>query len=293
MGVNDFILDGMRWSYSSVNCYHGCPRAFKLGYLDALPREGNAFSDWGTFMHSLMEKYLTGEMEFFELSQAYVDGYEDAIQHKFPPNKFVDLSKSYYEKGKEFLDQFDGLLDDCEIIAVEERVKLNINGRPFVGVLDVLAKHGDELWIVDHKSKSKMTKTDLAAYGRQLYIYALYVYEKYGKWPTKLIFHMVRAGGIFNTINFKMDEMEAAKKWFLDTIDAIYADVEFETKPNLLRRELRELRRKQESGEIGFSEYTKQKKKLEAELKGQSFFCWQLCSNKAQCPNQDKAPVEK
>ena len=67
MGQNDFILDGMRWSFSSVNTYNTCPQAFRLGYLDALPRVDNAFSDWGTFLHSLMEKYFRGEAEFFEL----------------------------------------------------------------------------------------------------------------------------------------------------------------------------------------------------------------------------------
>lgn len=30
-GPNDFILDGLRWSFSSVNSYHTCPQAFRLG----------------------------------------------------------------------------------------------------------------------------------------------------------------------------------------------------------------------------------------------------------------------
>jgi len=72
MGQNDFILDGMRWSFSSVNTYNTCPQAFRLGYLDALPKVNNAFSDWGTFMHSLMESYFRGKLEFFELSQEFI-----------------------------------------------------------------------------------------------------------------------------------------------------------------------------------------------------------------------------
>ena len=292
MGQNDFILDGMRWSYSSVNTYNTCPQAFRLGYLDALPRVGNAFSDWGTFLHSLMERYFRGELEFFELSQVYVDTYKDNVVCAFPPNK-CDLSQRYYDAGKAYLDRFDGLFNDCEIVAVEERVKLNIDGRPFVGVIDLVVKDGDDYIVVDHKSKSALkTQKEKAEYARQLYLYAIYVKEKYGKWPTKLVFHMVRAGGELVEIPFVEADAEAAKQWFLSTIDAIYADETFMSKPNRIRKQLRELREQSDAGQIKFDDYVKQKKKLNAELNNSSFYCWVLCSSRENCPDKDKAPKE-
>lgn len=293
MGQNDFILDGMRWSYSSVNTYNTCPQAFRLGYLDALPRVGNAFSDWGTFLHSLMERYFRGELEFFELSQVYVDTYKDNVVCAFPPNKYCDLSQRYYDAGKAYLDRFDGLFNDCEIVAVEERVKLNIDGRPFVGVIDLVVKDGDDYIVVDHKSKSALkTQKEKAEYARQLYLYAIYVKEKYGKWPTKLVFHMVRAGGELVEIPFVEADAEAAKQWFLSTIDAIYADETFMSKPNRIRKQLRELREQSDAGQIKFDDYVKQKKKLNAELNNSSFYCWVLCSSRENCPDKDKAPKE-
>ncbi len=293
MGANDFILDGIRWSFSSVNSYHTCPQAFKYGYLDALPRVGNAFSDWGTFMHSLMERYFNGELEFFELSQAYIDGYQNAIQCDFPPNRFCNLSQRYYDAGKNYLDSFDGLFDNCEIIGVEERVKLNIDGRPFIGVIDLVVQHGDEIWVVDHKSKGAFkSKRELSEYARQLYLYSIYIHEKYEKWPSKLVFHMVRAGGKLEEIPFKLEELEAAKQWFLDTIDAIYRDDDFESTPNRIRREMKELQDRQGRGKVRFNEYRKQKKKLEAALKSTGFFCYQLCGSRDLCPDQDKGPRE-
>lgn len=294
MGQNDFILDGMRWSFSSVNTYDTCPQAFRLGYLDALPKVNNAFAEWGTHMHSLMEAYFKGELEFFELSQVYQDGYDTAITCKFPPNKFCDLSERYFAAGKEYLDSFDGLFEDCEVVGVELKVKLIIDGRPFVGVIDLLLKKGDDYIIADHKSKSAFkSKKEQAEYARQLYLYAIYVHETYGKWPIKLVFHMVRDMGALVEIPFVEADAEAARRWFTETIDTIYADALFESKPNYYRRLLRELRNKLDAKEVKFDDYLKQKKKLEASLNKTSFYCEQLCSSREQCPGTDKGPVER
>lgn len=293
MGKNDFILDGMRWSFSSVNTYNTCPQAFKLGYLDALPRVDNAFSDWGTFMHSIMEAYFRGEVEFFELSQMYVDGYKDNVVCEFPPNKFCDLGERYYTAGKEYLDKFEGLFDGCEILGVEQKVFLKIDGRPFVGVIDLLVKDGEDYIVADHKSKSAFkSKRELAEYARQLYLYALWVHEKYGKWPKKLVFHMVRAGGELVEVPFVEADAMAAKQWFLNTIDAIYADERFISTPNRIREELKELRGQLDREEVKFEDYKKKKKSLEAALKKESFFCHSLCSSREICEDTDKAPME-
>lgn len=293
MSQHDFILDGMRWSFSSVNTYDTCPQAFRLGYLDALPRVDNAFSDWGTFMHSLMEKYFRGELEFFELSQAYEDGYADNVKCEFPPNKFCDLSQRYHDAGKNYLDQFDGLFDDCTVLGVEQRVKLSIDGRPFIGVIDLLLESAEGIIVADHKSKSSFkSKREQAEYARQLYLYATFVHEKYGKWPIKLVFHMLRDGGKLIEIPFVESDALAAQKWFTDTIDKIYQDELFTSTPNRIRSELSELRRRYEDREIKFEDYKKQKKHMNAALNNTSFYCHELCGSREVCPDRDKGPKE-
>lgn len=293
MGPNDFILDGMRWSFSSVNTYNTCPQAFKLGYLDALPRQDNAFSDWGTFMHSIMERYFKGELEFYELSKVYVDGYGENVKCQFPPNRFCDLGQRYYDAGKTYLDNFEGLFEDYTVLGVEQRVQLDIDGRPFVGVIDLLLRSPDGIVIVDHKSKGRWaSKNELHEYARQLYLYAIYVKQKYGVWPIKLIFHMIRDNGNLVQIDFSEDDADEAKQWFIDNIDKIYADVAFESTPNRIRRQMTELKTQFDMEQIGFYDYKKQKKKLESELNKQSFMCCVLCGVREKCPNKDKAPEE-
>lgn len=294
MGSNDFILDGMRWSFSSVNTYDTCPQAFKLGYLDALPRQDNAFSDWGTFMHSIMERYFKGELEFYELSQVYVDGYQQNVKCKFPPNRFCDLGQRYYDAGKAYLDSFDGLFEGYNVVGVEQRVNLDIDGSPFVGVIDLILEKDGEICVADHKSKSAFKNAkEQAEYARQLYLYAVYVHETYGKWPNKLVFHMVRDNGKLVEIPFNEADCIAARRWFTDTINKIYADISFESTPNRIRRQMSELKAQFDMEQIGFYDYKKQKKKLEAELNKESFMCWELCSSRDVCPEKDKAPKER
>lgn len=46
------IPDGMKWSFSKLEAFHHCGMMFKLVYLDHAEKEGNGFSDYGTFCHT-------------------------------------------------------------------------------------------------------------------------------------------------------------------------------------------------------------------------------------------------
>ena len=80
----DRILDNMTWSFSRVNNYCTCPHVFKLLYIDKKPQINNAFAEFGRFVHSLLELYFKGKVEFFELSQIYEDEYNLNVLHEFP-----------------------------------------------------------------------------------------------------------------------------------------------------------------------------------------------------------------
>jgi len=99
----DFILDGMRFSYSSVNSYVTCPGCFKLSYIDVEDRIGNAFSDFGNLVHSTLEKYFKGELQIDQLAEYYEDNYEISIINPFPPYP-QGMSENYYNAGLEFFE---------------------------------------------------------------------------------------------------------------------------------------------------------------------------------------------
>lgn len=260
----ELILDGIKWSFSSVNCYENCPKCFFLSYIEALPKLNNAFAQWGSFGHSLLEGYYQGKYELFDLAQEYEDGYTQNVTIPFPNNKYVDLNQKYYEAGLQYFCSFQGLDSKYEVIAVEQKINSYIGNRKFVGFIDLILRDKDDgrYVIVDHKSKSGFKNRDEESdYLRQLYLYSSYIKDKYGEFPKELIFNMFRAQ---DTVVEKFNERDYDKaiQWFLSTIEKIYHDKKFVDK-------------------IAF-EYKNKKKKL-SEYKRNDYFCNELCGVRTHC----------
>lgn len=260
------ILDKIIWSFSSVNSYTNCPRCFKFERIDKVSKVQNAFAEWGSFMHSLFERYFSGELEFFELAPLYEKDYKKNVKETFPYNRYVDLSEKYYNTGLEYLSEFEGMPENYEVLGVEEKANLVVDGRPFVGYIDLVLRdrNSNALVVWDHKSKADFKNDqEHMEYLRQLYLYAEYVKEKYGEYPAQLTFNMFRVGKIVES-DFDQNELDATKRWFIGTIEKIYEDREFKDKI-----------------EISCFENFKD---LDAYKPGSDFFCANLCGARMYCP---------
>ncbi len=262
----EFIPDNITWSFSSVNNYNNCPKCFWLSYLQdpKLEKSQNAFAEWGSFGHSLFERYVKGELELYEMGSKYEEEYRKNITLKFPPNKYVNLDEIYYEKGKEYFDNFEGFPNNWELIASEQEIRFEIKGKPFIGYIDLIAKDKNtgKYIIVDHKSKSKFKdENEKNEYARQLYLYSLYIKQKYGEYPSRLIFNMFRANDVV-IIEFNEKSLQEAVDWFVNTIESIQRDDKFADKISL--------------------SFKKQGKKLKDFKKG-DFFCNYLCGVREHC----------
>lgn len=223
----------MRWSFSSVNSYSTCPRCFKLSYIDKAPQVQNAFAQWGTFCHSILEKFYKGEYDIFDLVTAYRDGYNVSVVEDFPPNRYVDLSESYYNAGLKYFSEFNGL-DNIEVLEVEKRILTNFEGFDFVGVIDLVYRDlsNGNIVILDHKSKKGFkNKNEIDQYIRQLYLYSKYIKDTFYLNPSELKFNLIRGGEIISR-PYSEEEYQEAVSWFVNTIKKIYQDVDFECKPN-------------------------------------------------------------
>lgn len=261
------ILDSMRFSFSSVNAYATCPKMFYLTYIKKADKVQNAFSQWGSFGHSILEKYYKGELELFELSEIYEDGYDENVNLKFPDNVYVDLNETYRSAGKKYFDNFEDDFYDYEVIGVEQKIEVTIGKYRFVGYIDLILKDDNGYYICDHKSKSGFkSKSELRHYLFQLYIYSKYIYETYGEYPIGLIFNMFRKGDIVRE-PFDLNEYSKALNWAKSTIDVLYEDKDFKDKIVL--------------------SYLAKKKDIK-EFKKDDFFCNALCSVRKSCPRAKK-----
>lgn len=216
---------GFKWSFSKLCAWDQCPEMFRLCYIDRVKDDGNAFSDYGTFAHKLLERYAKGELPAFLLADAWESGYDDAVTHPFPPFP-RGMPQKYFDAGAKYFAEFDGFGEEWEIVSAEERFEINIGGYPFVGVLDLLlrSKKTGALWVVDHKSKSASSmEKSLATYLRQLYTYAAYIKEKYGVYPQRLSFNMFREGTWIHE-DFSQQAFDDTMRWIVETIENILLD---------------------------------------------------------------------
>lgn len=165
------------------------------------------------------------------LAEEYITGYRNAIRHPFPPYPY-GLYDKYYAAGLKYFATFEGFGDEWEILASEERFEIDIGGNKVVGIIDLVLMNREthEIMVVDHKSKSKSSMTkELNLYRRQLYLYAIYVKEKWGVCPTILRFNMFKDGYVIDEA-FDPAALEETRVWVLDTIAKIRADEEWKVK---------------------------------------------------------------
>lgn len=188
---------------------------------------------YGSFCHKLIELYCKGEIPDFALAEEYANNYGDAVTKPWPPFP-KGMPEKYYEQGLQYFENFAGFGDNYEILAVEEKFQLDIGGYPFVGIVDLVLrdKETGEITVIDHKSKSSATMIkDLPTYRKQLYIYAAYVYQKWGVWPKYLKFNLFREND-WVTEEFDGKTFNEVMVWVIDTIKEIIRETEWKISPS-------------------------------------------------------------
>lgn len=228
MSDYDFLIEDMVWSFSRLNSFHQCPYQFKLQYIDCIKGENNFFAEYGTNIHEILEKFSKGEAEIYELSSIYEERYGDIVVHSAPPNKYVDLNQTYYDSGLDYLNNFEGF-GDYEILGVEEEFLFEVDDIKVKGFIDLLVKDKDDnLHVIDHKSSDpKSAKSKKAQeYWKQMTLYSIPVFEKYGVYPKQLHINAFRKQQWF-TVDFDIKVVDEVKKWVVDTVSEIIREEKF------------------------------------------------------------------
>lgn len=220
----DKKISDMVWSYSRLSAYYNCKWAWSRTYLQYIRGEGNFYAQSGSLMHQTLEDYASGKVDLWDLSQHYEKIYGDFVNLPAPYNKYHDMNEKRFAEAIEYLDNFEGFEDVGEIISVEKEIKITIADKyKMIGYIDLLLSKDGEYIVLDHKSRGKLTKKDLADYMKQLYIYSKAVYDEFGKYPVKLILNQFNIRTL-TCQDFNIDKYNEAIKWCEDTIEAIIAE---------------------------------------------------------------------
>lgn len=214
----------MTWSYSRITSFEDCPYRFLLNYILHKDKKKQFFSEYGGFVHELIAKYLTDEFDKDELSYYYLKNFQNVVPKNAPNFK---VYSNYFNQGLEYLDSLN--LPDNKTIAVEKRTDFEIEGKKFVGIIDLIQQDSG-LIICDHKSRAlkprskgkRYLKTDeeLDKYLRQLYLYSIPVKEIYGEYPKQLRFNCFRTQTVI-TEPFSVKDFEKTKVWAVKMISKI------------------------------------------------------------------------
>ena len=158
------------------------------------------YASYGTFVHHLIERYYRGELSKKELPNAFLLGFSSEVRGERPAQSTV---AKYISAGAQYFQSFEPF--PFEPLSIEESLLFNVDGMPFIGIVDFIGQRDGKLAIVDNKSRElkprssrlgKPTAKDkeLNLMLRQLYLYAEGIYKKYGEYPKTLCFNCFRNG---------------------------------------------------------------------------------------------------
>lgn len=226
--------NGFRWSFSKLASFRSCPMSFYLEYVCNPSRDEeipNFFAQYGSCAHKILEEYFKGRLPQFLLASEWSRRYPEEVT--CPPPAFPKgYDEKAYAAGLKYFETFDGFGPDWDVVSVEQKFTILLEGYTLVGVADLVLRNKETgaYWVIDHKSKSKSSmRKDRDLYRNQLYLYAIWVHEAFGVYPEKLSFSLFKEGGLMVDEVFSEDQLAATKQWFVDSIRAIEICDLFET----------------------------------------------------------------
>lgn len=231
------IIDLDHYSFSRLSSVDECPYSVYLKEVEKIEEEENAFAQNGKLVHEILESWAKGELPKELMSLEYETRYGDEVTKAWPKVFGNDVGKSTFRKVSEYFETFDEF-PGYKIVSTEKYFETDIEGRKFVGVIDLILEDENTgaIVILDHKSKSlsAFRKAEKAMY-RQPLLYSKYIYETYGKWPDEIAFNLFKENGKIMKKPFSKEDYDEAMNWAIEQIKKIeeYDVIDwFETKEN-------------------------------------------------------------
>lgn len=216
------LIGDMRWSYSRITSFENCPYEWFLKYIGGCKDSDNFYSSYGSLVHSLLEEFYKGKIKAGNLVLAFLTRFQTSVIRDGVPSQIV---QRYMQQGVEYFKTFKPV--DYDVLAVEKKVDFEIDGKKFVGIIDLLCETDDGLVIVDHKSRTlkkpakkkagSAAQKEIDKYLRQLYLYSEAVRQSYGKTPKKLCFNCFRNQNFIEE-DFNEEAFEQTKQWAVKEI---------------------------------------------------------------------------
>lgn len=230
-GKYSFVIDNMVFSYSRLSSFDDCKYKWFIRYLLEEDEKEIFYASYGKFIHSLLERFYKKEITKEMMLSEYLTSYNSNVLGERPSEA---VAESYFKSGLEYLKSFTPF--PYKVLSVEERAEIQIGGYSFVGYPDMVCADGEEIIVVDNKSaqlkprskRAKPTQNDkqIDDMLTQLYIYAEFVKQKYGKYPSRFILNCYRAKTIIEE-PFVYSRFQETMEWVEKKIAEIRMEENF------------------------------------------------------------------
>jgi hypothetical protein len=238
-----FIIDGVKFSYSTLSGYENCNHSFKLSKIDAVTQLQNFFSDYGKLIHACYEEYFNDKIDSFELSNFYASNYDKIVVNAPPPFP-LGMEEKYKAQGQLFFDFFSFDKSHYDVLMVEDDIRFEFHGSEFIAKPDLvlLDKNTGKTLLVDYKTAipyiiNKKTgaetpdKKKFESFYKQLYIYAYSIRTQRDIKIDEIMIWFPRMDRTI-TVDWNEEDENAAVQWMKDTIDKIRNDEVFDYNPS-------------------------------------------------------------
>lgn len=203
---------------------------YKYCMKPSVPTQQNAFAEYGTLGHRLLEGWAKDELFECDLAYLWETQYASAITCPFPYASKSGYDEKYYEAGKAYFSNFHGFGEKwSRVLGAEEEFTTTIDGFRFKGIVDLILQCPEtgEILLIDHKSKSlSAMKQDMDQLEKQLLIYAGHIREKYGRFPDLMQINLFKEGKLID-VSFDHERFLEAQSWVSDMALSVSCMTEF------------------------------------------------------------------
>lgn len=181
-------------SYSRESAYLRCPYAHYLGYIRKLtPKKPARPLRFGTDFHKMLE-FRDNKKKLAAIIKDVRETY-----YEMPANFQAELGESYVEDLKTIFKDYMKIYKNSPIPDETEHrfeipiSKINGNSMIFVGVIDGLYKHEDDITIEEHKTFTRKPDMSTLVMNKQVCLYAKAAHFLWGVFPSKVMWDYIKS----------------------------------------------------------------------------------------------------
>jgi CRISPR/Cas system-associated exonuclease Cas4 (RecB family) len=203
------------YSYSRLDLYDGCPRAYKMRYIDKRQELPSEALERGTAVHEAVAEYARHCIDTGVKTDL------DFIRSFSGTDEVRGILETYAETH----------LFDGGNYTVEKIWKIPLGRHMWRGVIDLMRDDGKQIFISDAKTDHRIRSQTEVNHDRQLRYYAWTALKKHPNAQEAICSIDFVRYGVTRSITYSREDMIAIEAELLKAIELIEIDTEFKARP--------------------------------------------------------------